>query len=160
MKQRIFPAILLVGFGVYFFIDDWGQPSWSFLQSWPTLLLIVGVAFLGQAYIGKEHGMILPGIILTGFGIHFHVVGQLALWANDFGVFILIIALGFLLHYQKTGDGLFYGVAFLLLSVLLLFYDKVATGFGFLENGVSTIRQIWPYLFIGSGLFLLFFKRK
>ncbi|MET3697360.1 hypothetical protein SAMN05877753_105268 [Bacillus oleivorans] len=159
MKNRIFPGILLLGFGCYFFIDDW-IPGWGFLQSWPTLLAIIGLAFLGQAYIGKDYESIIPGVIFTGIGIHFHVVSQLALWASHFGVFVLVIALGFLLYYQKKGDGLAVGLSFLILAVFLLFSDKVATGIGVLESSIAFIQRFWPLVFIIFGLVLLFFKRK
>ncbi|WP_243297432.1 LiaI-LiaF-like domain-containing protein [Bacillus litorisediminis] len=159
MKHRIFPGILLLGFGCYFFIDDW-IPEWGFLQSWPTLLAIIGVAFLGQAYIGKDYESIIPGVIFIGIGIHFHVVAQLSLWAGHFGVFVLVIALAFLLYYQKKGDGLGVGLSFLILAVFLLFSDKVATGIGFLETSIAFIQRFWPFVFIVLGLILLFFKRK
>lgn len=159
MKQNIFPGILLLGFGCYFFIDDW-IPAWNYLQAWPTLLVIIGFAFLGQAYIGKNYESIIPGVIFTGVGIHFHVIQQLVLWANYFGVFVLIIALAFLLYYQKKGDGLILGISFLVLAIFLLFSDKVATGIGFIETSMIFIQRFWPFVFIGFGLFLLFFRRK
>ncbi|GAA0333769.1 hypothetical protein GCM10008967_25660 [Bacillus carboniphilus] len=160
MKSRIFPGILLLGFGCYFFIDNWFPSSWGYLQSWPTLLVIIGIAFIGQAYIGKDYESIFPGVMFTGIGIHFHVVYQLGLWSNHFGVFVLIIALSFLLYYQKKGDGFAIGVSFLILAVFLLFSDKVTTTIGFIETSISMIQRFWPLIFIGVGLFLLFFKRK
>ena len=159
MKLRMFPGILLLGFGCYFFIDDW-MPEWSFLQSWPTLLVIIGLAFLGQAYIGKDYESIIPGVIVTGIGVHFHVVSQLSLWASHLGVFVLVIALGFLLYYQKKRDGLIIGLAFLILAIFLLFSDKAATGIGFLETSIASIQRFWPFVFIILGLILLFFKKK
>jgi hypothetical protein len=157
-NQRIFPAIILIGFGAYFFLQQTQINMIKEFYTWPTLLAIVGIAFLGQAYIARDFEAILPGTILLGFGIHFHVVHKLSVWPDHIGTFILIIALGFLLRYQKVGSGLFQGLLFLLLAVLLLFYDKIVGWFGLLESGVSLAWKFWPAVLILVGLFLLFNK--
>lgn len=159
-NQRIFPGIILIGFGAYFFLQQSGITIFKEFYTWPTLLIIVGIAFLGQGYIGKDYEAILPGIILLGFGVHFHVVGHLSFWPNQIGTFILIIALGFFLRYQKTRTGLFEGILFLILALLSLFYNKIATYLGLLENGVSTAWRFLPILLIIVGVYTLFMKRK
>lgn len=159
-NQRIFPGIILIGFGVFFF---WQQAEISLFAefiSWPSLLMIVGIAFLCQGYGGKEYESIFPGVILTGYGLHFHIVNRLSIWPNSLGVFILIVALGFLLRYQKLGTNLFYGILFLALAGLLLFYDKVMSWFGLLETNIATFAHLWPYALILIGVYLLFFKKK
>lgn len=159
-NQRIFPGIILIGFGMFFF---WQQAKISLFAefiSWPSLLMIVGIAFLCQGYGGKEYESIFPGVILTGFGFHFHIVNRLSIWPNSLGVFILIIALGFLLRYQKLGTNLFYGLLFLALACLLLFYDKVMSWFGMLETNIANFAQLWPFALILIGVYLLFFKKK
>lgn len=159
-QQRVFPGTILIGFGLYFFLQQaaivWFQP----FLSWPTLLIVIGLAFLADAYSGRENSGILPGVILTGFGIHFHVVNHFAFWANDTGVFILIISLGFLLQYQKTKNGLFQGLLFLILAVITLFYDKVVEWLGLLENRALSLWQFWPVILIAIGGYLLFIKKK
>lgn len=157
-NQRIFPGIILIGFGAYFYLQQTQLNLFKEFYTWPTLLIIVGVAFLGQAYIAHEFEAILPGTILLGFGVHFHVVNKLALWPDHIGAFILIIALGFLLRYQKLGTGLFQGLLFLALAGLLLFYDKIASWFGLIENGVSLAWKFWPAVLIVIGVYLLFKK--
>ncbi|HEY4550901.1 MAG TPA: hypothetical protein VIG98_11590 [Bacillus sp. (in: firmicutes)] len=159
-NQRIFPGIILIGFGVFFF---WQQAEISLFAefiSWPSLLMIVGIAFLCQGYGGKEYESIFPGVILTGYGLHFHIVNHLSIWPNSLGVFILIVALGFLLRYQKLGTNLFYGILFLALAGLLLFYDKVMSWFGLLETNIATFAHLWPFALILIGVYLLFFKKK
>ncbi|WP_018660928.1 LiaI-LiaF-like domain-containing protein [Heyndrickxia acidiproducens] len=161
MKSRkIFPAIILIGFGLYFYLQRYEQSGFQEYFTWPTLLIIVGLAFLGQGYWGRESESILPGVILVGFGLHFHVAGKVAIWPDNIGIFILIIALGFLLRYQKTGDGIFYGILFLALSVLLLFSDKAIAWFGLFENHVTSLVNFWPAVLVVIGLYLLLFKRK
>lgn len=159
-NQRIFPGIILIGFGAYFFLQQanitWLQPYFI----WPTLFIIIGVAFLLQGYVAKDYHAILPGVILTGFGLHFHVVNRLEIWPDHIGIFILIIALGFILQHQKTGTGFIQGMLFLILAILLLFYDRINGWLGLLENGVSSIWKYWPALLIAVGVYFLFFKRK
>ena len=159
-NQRIFPGIILIGFGIFFF---WQQAKISLFAefiSWPTLVMIVGIAFLCQGYGGKDYESIFPGVILTGFGLHFHIINHLKILPNTMGVFILIIALAFLLRYQKLKTHLFYGVLFLSLACLLLFYDKVMGWFGMLETNIATFIHLWPFVLILIGVYLLFFKKK
>ncbi|WP_394233134.1 LiaI-LiaF-like domain-containing protein [Niallia oryzisoli] len=159
-NQRIFPGIILIGFGIFFFLQQANLPLFAEFMTWPTILMIVGIAFLCQGYGGKDYESILPGVILTGFGFHFHVVNRLSIWPNALGVFILIIALGFLLRYQKTRNGLFQGVLFLSLSGLLLFYNQVMSWFGLLEHNITAYSKFWPVALILVGIYLLFLKSK
>jgi hypothetical protein len=76
------------------------------------------------------------------------------------GAFILIMALGFLLRYQKTGTGLFNGILFLILAGLLLFYDRISAWLETMENGISTLWNFWPAALILIGVYLLLMKRK
>lgn len=102
----------------------------------------------------------MPGVILVGFGLHFHLAGKIAIWPDNIGVFVLIIAIGFLLRSQKTGDGTFYGLLFLVLSILLLFSDKAMEWFGLVENNVSSLINFWPAVLVVIGVYLLFAKRR
>ena len=140
-NQRFFPGIILLGFGIYII---WQQANITFLQeymTWPTLLVIVGLAFLAQGYGGRDYEAILPGVILTGFGLHFHVVEHFAIWPDVSGALVLFIALGSFVRYQKTGNGLGQGILFLALAGLMIFYDKIMSWFGLLTNSVDSIVQ-------------------
>lgn len=159
-NQRIFPGIILLGFGLYFFLQQYHITLFQGFHTWPTLLIIVGIAFLFQGYAAKDYEAILPGVILSGFGLHFHIVDRLEIWPNSIGTFILIIALGFLLRHQKVGAGLFQGILFLVLAILLLFYDKIIGYLGLLETSAATVLKFWPALFVGYGIYLLFMKKK
>ncbi|MBP2240616.1 hypothetical protein J2Z40_001173 [Cytobacillus eiseniae] len=159
-NQRIFPGMILIGFGIYFFLEQINIPTLQPYFTWPTLLIIIGIAYLFQGYGARDYHAILPGTILAGFGLHFHIVNRLEVWPDHIGIFILILALGLLLQYQKTGSGLFSGCLFLLLSILLLFYDRIIGWLGFLETGVTTAWKFWPILFILIGGYLLFVKKK
>jgi hypothetical protein len=157
--QRLFPGMILIGFGIYFYLQQSNVSIFREFYTWPTLLIIVGTAFLAQGYKGKDYESILPGTILAGFGLHFHVTKVAAVWPDHIGIFILIISLGFLLRHQKTGNGLFQGILFLILAIILLFYDKVLLWLGFLQEGVNVIRDFWPLIIVLIGVYLLM-KRK
>ena len=49
-QQRIFPGIILIGFGAYFYLQQANIVLFQEFFTWPTLLIIVGLAFLGQGY--------------------------------------------------------------------------------------------------------------
>ena len=159
-KKSLFSSIILIGFGLYFYLEHLPFTWLQELYHWPTLFMIIGLAFLAQGYLAKDHEAILPGTILFGFGLHFHVVQKYDIWPDHIGIFLLIIALGFLLRYQKTGAGLLQGFLFLVLSTLLLFYDNIIEWLGLLElNALSTF-NLWPLLFILIGLYLFIVRQK
>lgn len=158
--QNYFPGIILIGFGGYFFLQ---QTQLEFLQQlygWPTLLMIVGIAFLAQGYGGRDNEMIFPGVILFGFGLHIHVITHLSIWPDHIGVFVLVIALAYILRYQKGGTGLFQGILFLILAAGLLFYDKIIGWLGILESRVAIAGKFWPILLIVIGVYFLMNKKK
>ncbi len=160
-NQQIFPGIILIGFGAYFLLQQTGITLFQHFFTWPTLLIIVGIAFLGQGYSAREYEAILPGVIMCGFGLHFHLSGHVAFWpTNMIGMLILIIAVGFFLRFQKTNNGLFQAFLFLIIAVLLLFYDKIAGYFGLLQNGMNFIWKFWPALLIVVGIYFLLRKKK
>ena len=159
-NQRIFPGIILLGFGIYFFWQEANISFFSEYMTWPTLIMIVGIAFLYQGYGGKDYDAILPGVILTGFGFHFHVVNRFSIWPDASGALILFIALGSILRYQKTGSGLFQGILFLAFAGLMIFYQQLLGWLGLLTNKLDSVVQYWPILLIIIGVYLLFFKRK
>ena len=158
--QKWFSGIVLIGFGFYFILKEFNITFLPNLYTWPTLLIIIGIAFLFQGYGGKDYGVILPGVILTGFGLHFHLVNKLAIWPDHTGTFILIIALGFILQNQKTGQGLLNGLLFLLLAVLLLFYQEILGSLTFLKISPHTINNLIPILFIIVGGYYLVSKKR
>lgn len=158
-NQKVFAGIILISFGLYFYLSQNHIELFKEYITWPTLFIIVGIAFLVQGYSGKNYEAILPGVIFAGFGFHFHVVHKLAIWPDNMGIFILIISLGFLLQYQKTRNGLFQGLLFLILSIILLFYDKVVSTLGLLENRANIIWKYSPVALIIIGVILLFRKR-
>ncbi|CAH0346330.1 DUF5668 domain-containing protein [Bacillus sp. CECT 9360] len=154
--QRIFPGTILIGFGLYFFLQQSNFAVFPGFYTWPTLLCIVGLAFLGQAYAGKDHEAIVPGVILFGFGFHFHVVNKLQIWPDHIGIFILIIALGLILRARKTNGGMLQGILLLVIAIIMLYYDKLIGWLGLLESGFNFL----PYVLIAAGAYVIFIKKK
>jgi hypothetical protein len=158
-NQRYFSGIIFIGFGGYFLLQ---HTNIAFLQQftgWPTLLMIVGLAFLWQGYVGRESELIFPGVVLFGFGLHFYVTNNLHIWTDQIGIFILILALAYILKYQKTGVGLIQGILFAILSALLLFQDRVMGWFGTVESKVTFIWDFWPIFLILFGIYFLMKKK-
>jgi hypothetical protein len=159
-NQRIFPGIILIGFGGYFLLQQMGLSIFQQF-SWSTILMIIGIAFLGQGYGAKDYEAILPGVIMFGIGLHFQLLNVVTFWPhNTLGMTILIISFGFFLRFQKVNNGLFQAFLFLIVAALLLFYDKIASYFGLLQNGMSIVWKFWPALLIVIGIYFLLKKKK
>lgn len=158
-KQYLFPGIILIGFGLYFFLEHSGIEVFPGFYSWPTLLCIVGAAFLLEAYSGGEPNSILPGVILFGFGIHFHVAENLELWPDNIGIFILIISLGFILRARKTNSGMVHAMVLFFIAILTLFYDRLLLSFDSLQESSANIEKFWPFVLIAIGVYILVRKK-
>ncbi|KYD16261.1 MAG: hypothetical protein C6P37_03675 [Caldibacillus debilis] len=160
MKGNWFPGAVLIGFGLYAFFQHSSYHPPFPVFTWPTILLIIGAAFLIHAYSGKDYEMILPGVILAGIGAHFHAARYFSLEANDTGIYFLIIAFGFFLLHLKTKKGLLYGWLFFTIAVFQLFYGKILDLFGRIENQIVQLSSFLPLALIAIGLYFLLFKRK
>ena len=158
--QQLFPGIVLIGFGLFFFLD--GTPIQKFLPLfiWPTMLAILGIAFLIQGYGAKEYESIIPGVLFLGLGIHFYISQRYQVQFDHIGVIILMLALGFFLRHQKTKSGLFYGWLFFILAIFRLFYGEFVVWLGRLGKSLEQLDSFWPILLIASGVFVFLFKRK
>jgi hypothetical protein len=158
MKKRgIFSGILLTGFGIYFLFEQ--LSLFPIIHTWPTLLLIIGISLLGQAYIGKEYGNILSGVVLVGLGAHFHLITLFPSWPNNIGIFVLIIAIGLLFHYQKTKQALLPTILFFSLAASFLFSSQLKNATNLFTVGLNSLLNFWPLAFIVLGLYLLFVKK-
>ncbi|MBS4208930.1 DUF5668 domain-containing protein [Bacillus sp. FJAT-50079] len=159
-KQTLLSGCIFIGFGIYFLLQHYHVMFLSELYTWPSLLLIVGIGFLLQAYVGKDYDAILPGVVITGIGVHFHLIHHLDIWPDHTGIFLLVLALGLLLSYVKTGKGLIQGGLFLIAAVFILFFDSLTNWAAERGHNLSFITSIWPYLFIVIGAYFIFFHRK
>lgn len=154
--NHIFPGIILIGFGLYFFLERSNIHIFTGFYSWPTLFCMIGLAFLIQAYYGGDVHAILPGVILFGFGLHFHLGQLIEAWPSDFGIFILILSIGFILQARKTKSGMVYGVTLCILAFFILFYDKITSVLHVNQNIIT----FWPFVLVAFGIYVLFFRKK
>ncbi|CAM3933388.1 LiaI-LiaF-like domain-containing protein [Lederbergia lenta] len=159
-KKSLLSGVILFGFGIYFLLQQYHFTLISELYTWPTLLVIIGVGFLVQAYAGKAYEAIVPGVVITGIGVHFHITNKLAIWPDHTGIFLLVIALGLLLTYVKTGVGVVQGILFLLAAILILFFDKLTDWAVTNGHNIAVISKIWPFIFVIAGAYFLFFSKK
>lgn len=160
MKHRgVFPGILLIGIGTYFLLRQLNFPFIEQAFTWPTLLLIIGLAFLAQGY-SADHSSIFPGIVLTGLGIHFHAMNLFGFWPDHWAIYLLIVGIAFLLKYQKTKNGLVPGLLLFTIGILGLFYDGIIEWMGWIGKGVRWIEAFWPAALIILGIYILFFRKK
>lgn len=160
MKKSYFTGTILLGFGLYYLLYQYQLTPFPNFYSWPTLILIIGLGFLSTGYLGKEYEAILPGVFLTGIGLHFHISHYLEVWPDITGVLILLIALGTLLRYLKTGSGLSQGIIFLIVAILLLFLDRIKQWAVVEGLNLSLITKGWPYILIICGIYFLYSSRK
>lgn len=159
-KKGIFSGIVFLGFGLYFLLQQYHVQFTDGLYTWPTLVLILGIGFIAQAYKQKDYEFILPGTILTGIGIHFHVVHKFELFQDHAGVFLLLVSVGLLLTYVKTGSGFMPGLLFLMAATLLLFFDKLTHWAAAKGHDLSIVGNFWPLFFVALGLYFLFVRGK
>lgn len=159
-NKKIFSGIIFIGVGAYFFLQQAGIALTQQFFTWPTLLMIAGIAFLAQGYVGGDFEAIMPGTVLVGYGLHYHFLQSNAFFSNQAGTFVLFIGIGCLLRYFKTRSGLFQTILFLILALFLIFYNKFTADAGLLQNGVSIFWKFWPVLLIGIGLYFLLKRKK
>lgn len=159
-KQHTFSGILLIGMGLYFLLKELQIPIITHFYSWPTILMIIGVALLLHSYIANEYDSILSGAIMLGLGVHLHGIHSYSFWIDHWGMFPLIVGVAFLLRYQKTKKGFFPGIILVIGSLFAIFASNKPGWFYWISVFVNFIESFWPLLLILLGLYLLFIKKK
>ena len=159
MKQsKTFIGVLLIGFGLFFVLQQYSIPILSRFDTWPTILIILGMAFLAQGYLNKQPESILPGGILTGLVIHFHALHHWHNWIDHWGMYTLIVGFSFLLRAHKTNQGVMIGLILVIISLIGISSITLPKWFGWVDYLFMQIEQFWPFLLIGLGAFFLFKK--
>lgn len=159
-KQHTFSGILLIGLGLYFLLKEFEIPIVTHFYSWPTILMIIGVALLLHSYITNEYESIMSGAILLGLGVHFHGLYYYSFWINHWGIFPLIFGIAFLLKYQKTKKGIIPGLLLVSGAIFAIFVSNKPGWFYWVTLMVNFIETFWPLLLVIFGLYLLFFRKK
>lgn len=154
-KQNSLSGYLLIGLGLYFLLRQLNIPFLSQYYSWPTILFIIGFAFLLHSYMARDHANILPGAVLLGLGIHFHGLSQYEHWIDHWSIYPIIVGLSFLLRYFKTKSGLIPALTLLGISAFAFFQSSNTGWFSFIYQMISWTEQFWPLVLIVVGLFIL-----
>jgi hypothetical protein len=173
--QSIWPAVVLILFGLWFLAGNLGLSLPGLGRLWPFFIIIGGLVTLGSYVSGADRspGQIFSAVTALGIGIYFLLFSlELTLpilghfeWsrmAEFWPGFVLIGALALLAQFAATG---FRRFELFLAGLLVLVVSIVAFAFT-LDFLSQTLAQrlivFWPVILILVGLWLVtqqFFKR-
>ena len=159
-KQSMFFGVLLVGFGIFFLLNELHMSIAAKVYTWPVLLILIGVALLTESALSQDHSNLLASYILITLGIHFYVSEQIPFWPTNISMVVFMVAISFLLSARKAQSGFFQGGTLLIIAILMMFSDRLKLFLPKVEDGVNYLTTFWPILLLLVGLYLLFFKRK
>lgn len=157
-KKHAFAGFLLIGIGLYFLLRQLEIPIITDFYSWPTLVIIIGLAFLIHSYTSKEYQNLFSGTIILGLGIHFHGVNHYSFWIDGWGVYLLIVGIAFIVRFLKTKKGLVPGLVLVGLSLIMIFAVNLPPYLNWIYQVLDIAEQYWPVVLIVIGVYLL--KRK
>ncbi len=156
----MFFGVLLVGFGIFFLLNELHMSIAAKVYTWPVLLILIGAALLTESALSQDHSNLLASYILITLGIHFYVSEQIPFWPTNISMVVFMVAISFLLSARKAKSGFFQGGTLLIISILMMFSDRLKLFLPKVEDGVNYLTTFWPILLLLVGLYLLFFKRK
>ncbi|GAB1807049.1 MULTISPECIES: LiaF transmembrane domain-containing protein [Priestia] len=159
-KQSMFFGVLLVGFGIFFLLNELHMSIAAKVYTWPVLLILIGAALLTESALSQDHSNLLASYILITLGIHFYVSEQIPFWPTNISMVVFMVAISFLLSARKVKSGFFQGGTLLIIAILMMFSDRLKLFLPKVEDGVNYLTTFWPILLLLVGLYLLFFKRK
>lgn len=156
----MFFGVLLVGFGIFFLLNELHMSIAAKVYTWPVLLILIGAALLTESALSQDHSNLLASYILITLGIHFYVSEQIPFWPTNISMVVFMVAISFLLSARKAKSGFFQGGTLLIIAILMMFSDRLKLFLPKVEDGVNHLTTFWPILLLLVGLYLLFFKRK
>lgn len=154
-RKNSFIAYVLIGLGVYFLIKQLNLTIFNSLVGWPTVIAIIGIAFLLHSYTAKEEGNIFTGVILLGIGIHFHGLQNYTFWYNHWSIYTLIIGIAYLLLFFKTRKGLIPSVILISVSSIMIFSITLPDWFKGIYGVIDFIETFWPVILIVLGIYFI-----
>ncbi|WP_240374687.1 LiaI-LiaF-like domain-containing protein [Bacillus piscicola] len=157
-KQSVFYGIILIGIGLLFLAETWQIALTEWWLEWPTILLIIGIAFLMTAIRGRLPIAFLPGVLFLLFGVQLHFVNLIPGWPNHLGMYALILGASLFLDYIKNrSSGWFSGLLLILTGVLYFFETRL---YQLSEAAImSSIPRFAPFVLLAAGLYFLFVKK-
>ncbi|TQS76120.1 hypothetical protein DX933_02745 [Ornithinibacillus gellani] len=158
-RQHAFAGYVLVGLGAFFLLRQLKVPILTNFYSWPTLLIIIGLAFLIHSYRSKDYQHLFTGTILLGLGLHFHGLEHYSFWINHWAMYPLIVGIAFLVRYTKTKHGLLIGAGLTIFSLLMVYSVKFQETFQWIPSLFQFLETYWPIALIIVGIYLLTKKK-
>lgn len=158
-KQHAFSAYVLIGIGIYFLVKQLDLSLFDNFYSWPTFLIIIGIAFLIHSYSAKEFNNIFTGVLLLGLGIHFHGLENYDFWFDHWSAYALIVGVAFFIRYLKIGSGLIPAAILVGIALLMIFSVTLPEWFHWIYGVVEFLETFWPVALIAIGVYLLRFKK-
>jgi len=156
-KQHVFIGIILIAIGGYFLLETLHLSYLTSFNNWPTLLMLLGLAFILYSYFSTDTDSIFIGVLLLTLGIHYHFYQLVIWWPNDWAAYGFSISFAFLSQYYKTRKkGLKIGLFLLILSLIELFYSGAQT---FTSHITALVGNFWPIALILVGFYLIFKKK-
>lgn len=158
-KQNKFVAYILIGIGIYYLIQQLDLSLFETFYTWPTFLLIIGIAFLIHSYAESDYQYIFVGTIILGLGIHFHGVQNYDFWLDHWSIYALIVGIAFIFRGLKTSTGFITGFVLIGISLLMIFSVTLPKWFQWLYGVQDFLATFWPVVLIGLGIYYLKFKK-
>ncbi|MFD2046237.1 LiaI-LiaF-like domain-containing protein [Ornithinibacillus salinisoli] len=154
-KSNKFIGYLLVGLGAYFLLRQLKVPILTDFYSWPTLLIIIGIAFLIYSYQSKDYQQLFTGTFILGLGIHFHGLEHYTFWIDHWAMYPFIVGISFFIRYLKTKNGLPISIILIGISLIMIFSIQLPETFHWLYPIIQLIEKYWPIALIGIGIYVL-----
>jgi hypothetical protein len=154
-NKNTLTAYMLIGIGLYFLLRQLKLPIFTDFYSWPTILIIIGIALLIYSFQAKDYNSLFSGTLLFGLGIHFHGIKHYGFWIDHWAMYPLIVGIAFLVRYVKTKQGLFPGLILIVLSCIFIFSINIPSWFNWIHDIVDFIDVYWPIVLVVIGIYLL-----
>ncbi|WP_047985005.1 LiaI-LiaF-like domain-containing protein [Ornithinibacillus californiensis] len=154
-NKNTLTAYLLIGIGLYFLLRQLRLPIFTDFYSWPTILIIIGLALLIYSFQIKDYNQLFSGTLLLGLGIHFHGIRHYSFWIDHWAMYPLIIGIAFLVKYMKTKQGLVPGLVLIIIACIFIFSINIPSWFNWVNDIVNFINVYWPIVLVAIGIYLL-----
>ncbi|MFB4166628.1 LiaI-LiaF-like domain-containing protein [Virgibacillus sp. JSM 102003] len=154
-RQNSFAAYILIGIGVYFLLRELRIPIITDFYSWPTFLIIIGLALLIHSYTSKDYQHLFSGTIVLGLGIHFHGIEYYQFWIDHWAVYPMIVGIAFIVRALRTKKGFATGLILTGLSILFMFSIRLPSAFNWIYELTAFLEKFWPVILIGIGIYWL-----
>lgn len=154
-KQHLFTGYLLIGIGIFFLLRQFKIPIITDFYSWPTFLIIIGLAFLIYSFKVKDYDQLFTGTFLLGLGIHFHGLKYYSFWIDHWAMYLLIIGIALFIRFLKTKKGFLQSVIISGIALIMMYSSFIPESFAWVNQIFYYVEKYWPVALIIIGLYFL-----